>query len=130
MYRIRNFARAALLILPLVATAAAMPADLHLALKQSIPAKDATVATAPQRIELHFTQAPQAAATSIRVHGDAGNDATVGRTTARDGDATIVTASFERPLAPGKYHVMWRAMAQDGHVITGEYGFTYTPAAD
>lgn len=110
--------------------AAAAPADLHLALKSSVPARDATVTTAPPRVELHFTQAPQMSATAIMVHTDAGGTVALGRTAASANDATVVTAAFEKPIAPGKYHVMWRAMAQDGHVIDGSYSFTFQSASD
>ncbi|BDZ63995.1 copper resistance CopC family protein [Agromyces mangrovi Wang et al. 2018] len=49
-----------------------------------------------------------------------------------DGCGTVVGASVELEALlgePGAYEVAWQAVSTDGHPISGEFGFTWAPAA-
>ena len=103
----------------------AAPGDdaMHLRLIRSIPAADSTV-TAPEKIRLWFTEEPQEGATSIRLV-DAAGDLVESEATEADADnATIFHTVLTSPPAPGLYQVVWRTMAADGHVVSGDYNFS------
>lgn len=101
---------------------ATVAADLHFELRSSVPMADSTVAP-PTSVILTFTQKPQDGATQIRVmKGE--NRVPSGDVTQNAEDDKQHSISFERPLSPGAYTVMWRSMAADGHAVGGEFGFT------
>lgn len=108
---------------------AASALDFHLALSKAVPAADATVAVAPATIDLFFTQAPQVRASGLSLTLMGGDEVDVERVTADADDGKILHAKVAGEMAPGMYHVEWRAMAQDGHVVTGNYHFTLRPAS-
>lgn len=97
---------------------------LHLALKESSPQKDETVSESPDKITLWFTQAPQMSGTSVRLVPKGGEPLDLGDAKAMEDDDTVVVLAIGQTLAAGDYDVYWRAMAQDGHVIRGDFGFT------
>ena len=110
--------------LPLVVALPAA-ARMHLALKNSLPAADASTAP-PAEIRLWFTEQPQDGATSIRLMGADEHPRTLGDVAAVEGEAAAYAAPVQDALAPGRYTVAWRSMAADGHVVRGEFAFTVT----
>ena len=95
----------------------------HLALRSSVPAADATVGRTLEEVRLFFTEAPQIAATSIRI-ADGMNELVPSTEAAADGEDPVqVFIRTEAALEPGSYTVYWRAMAQDGHTENGDFGF-------
>jgi len=102
--------------------------DRHLALKESSPTADSTVAVAPKQIRLLFTLAPKAGTTSIRLMtADSTLIATQKPAEAPD-DGTVVLTTLDNPLTPGSYLVVWRTLADDGHAVSGEFKFGFQPA--
>ena len=99
----------------------------HLALQSSLPAADAVVPS-PAVIQLDFTEAPRAGTTSIRLVDAGGNLLATGEVTQSAQDATVFTTSVDRSLTAGAYSVAWRAMANDGHVLTEDFAFTVRTA--
>ncbi len=107
-------------------SAAAADLRRHLALRSSTPAADATAASNVEEVRLFFTEAPQISGTSVRVM-DTAEKLVPTTEAATDGeDPTQVLVHIESPLAPGAYVVAWRALAQDGHAVNGEFSFTVT----
>jgi methionine-rich copper-binding protein CopC len=55
-----------------------------------------------------------------------------GRQQPLDATPTAVGGQFavavREPLAPGEYHVVWRAVGGDTHIVSGEFSFTVTAA--
>lgn len=100
----------------------------HLALRESSPKKDETVSASPEAVTLWFTEAPQMAGTSVRLLPKGGEPLDLEPATARDDDSSVVVLEVSETLANGDYEVMWRAMAQDGHTIRGDFGFTVATA--
>ena len=96
---------------------------LHLRLIRAIPSPDSTVA-APEKIRLWFTEEPQEGATSIRLVDAAGDLVETEDAEADADDATIFHTVLTSPPAPGVYQVVWRTMAADGHVVSGDYHFS------
>ena len=96
----------------------------HLALERSSPQADETVTASPATVTLWFTQAPQMAGTSVRLLPEGGEPFELAAAMATEDDSTVVVLDVSETLADGAYRVMWRAMAQDGHTIRGDFGFT------
>ena len=70
------------------------------------------------------------AGTSVRLLPTGGEPMELEAATAHEDDPTVVILTVSETLADGDYQVMWRAMAQDGHTIRGDFGFavsTSTP---
>jgi copper resistance protein C len=110
----------------LVSTAAAFvllfcgTAQAHTHLEGSTPADQATLASPPAEIELHFSEVTRLTALTIQKEGEK---------EPKSVDSLPKTASAHvkvplAPLAPGKYSVNWRAVGGDNHVMSGKLSFT------
>ena len=100
----------------------------HLSLRASSPEQDEMVRTSPEAVTLWFTQAPQMAGTSVRLLPKGGQPLELAAATARRDDPKIIELKVSETLPDGGYEVMWRAMAQDGHTIRGDFGFSVQTA--
>lgn len=103
-------------------TPAEVPSAFHLALDKSIPEADQT-APSPDRISLWFTQAPQMSGTSIRLVPEGGEPLDLGDAKVSKEDDKLILLDVPTTLADGSYQVYWRAMAQDGHTVRGDFAF-------
>lgn len=98
----------------------------HLALRSSIPAADASVGEAPDEVRLVFTETPRLEGTTIRL-ADRSNELITSTPATADGeDPRQIYIRPQAPLGPGSYTVHWRAIAQDGHAVNGDFGFEIT----
>ncbi|MEJ2539494.1 MAG: copper resistance protein CopC [Gemmatimonadota bacterium] len=115
----------------LVAAIASRPGSavepFHLRLERSAPAEDSVVEP-PTEIRLWFSQSTQENATTIRLIGEDGEPLSTGDLVTTD-DRTVHHVPLSGPLAEGRYTVSWRTMAQDGHVVRGEFEFTVQTGA-
>ena len=106
--------------------APATPASAHTALERSAPAADASVAAAPDVVELVFTEPVSPRLATVVVTGPDG-------ASAADGPVKVSGASVVQPLradaVPGRYRVASRVVATDGPPITGTYDWTGSWAA-
>jgi methionine-rich copper-binding protein CopC len=102
-------------------TLAAWRAPFHLHLLKSLPAANATMASAPESIRLWFSQPPELAVTSVKVTGP--GSTVVPLAPLSGGDSSLVVAPVKGRLAAGAYTVVWRTMAKDGHVARGSFAF-------
>lgn len=101
----------------------------HLRLVRTTPAADTTLAQSPAEIRLFFSEPPQMRGTSVRL-ADAGENLIASSDAAADTeDARQVWIAPEAPLAPGRYTVHWRVIAQDGHTQRGSFIFRVGGAA-
>jgi methionine-rich copper-binding protein CopC len=103
--------------------AAKADALLHFGLSRSVPAADATVATPPE-VRLWFTEVPKEGSVGIRVVNAAGNAVETAAPAPDAADARIHAVAIPSPLPAGRYTVAWRGIGDDGHVVTGDFGFT------
>ena len=101
------------------ASSSALP---HITMEKSDPADGSTV-PAVSEIRLYFTGAPLMRGASVRV-------VTSGRQLMRSTppaadteDPRQVFVHMEPPLPPGTYVVQWRCIADDGHVMRGDFTF-------
>ncbi|HEX5740529.1 MAG TPA: copper resistance CopC family protein [Pilimelia sp.] len=118
--RARTAAPAALAAVALALVPAA-PAAAHNMLVSASPDKDATLKTAPAKIELRFLQPLDPAFTTI-VLTDGGRQKVPTAEPSVTGAKGTVTIG--RPLASGVYSVAYRVVSTDGHPVQGSYQFT------
>jgi methionine-rich copper-binding protein CopC len=108
----------------LLAMGATNAADLlHFGLSRSVPAADATVTT-PAEVRLWFTQVAKEGSVSIRVVNAAGSAIETPPPARDEADGRVYAVALARSLAAGRYTVAWRGIGDDGHVVTGDFGFT------
>jgi hypothetical protein len=115
--------RHALLILALALPSAARA---HAFLEHAVPPVGSTVASAPDRVSLRFTQRLEPAFSRVQVLDAAGKRVDRDDSTVLGYDAALLTTSVG-PLAPGRYVVKWRVLSVDTHVTEGDYTFTVQP---
>ena len=106
----------------LFAVALAFTSLFHTALKSSIPAKNAAVAS-PTSVSLTFTEAVNVNLTTLVITRP---DSSVVQTltVAHGAPAATVGAPVTKPLAAGKYLIKWKTASDDGHVVRGAIPFT------
>ncbi len=99
--------------------ALSMNAHAHSELAASTPADDASLATAPQEIELRFSEA--VTLTMLSIARDEQGKRALGPLPAK------AATTFKVPvtgLTDGHYSVTWRALSGDTHVMSGELTFS------
>ena len=108
----------------LLATASSASAHAHL--KDSQPAANSTVETAPTELTLWFTERLEPAFCDVRVIDAAGNRVDLGKAAHDPVDPNVLHVALGS-LSPGRYKILWRVVATDGHAMTGTFGFTVAP---
>ncbi|HET9604693.1 MAG TPA: copper resistance protein CopC [Gemmatimonadales bacterium] len=98
-------------------------AFMHLHLKASLPAADATVKHAPSQIVLIFSAHPEAALSRVQLMGPDSATVATGQPAA-GADSLSLAIPVTGKLAEGRYTVRWRAAGRDGHPATGDFAFT------
>jgi len=93
----------------------------HVHLRDSSPADGARLAAAPTALTLSFSEPAQLTALSLQQ--DQGSS---WKLSAPAEPQLRVSVSLPA-LAPGSYHLRWRALSRDGHVVPGEIRFSITP---
>ncbi len=117
---------AAALLAPAGLLAFAGPASAHAELKSSSPAEGASLATAPQKVELTFEEPVTLQPDPIAVTGPDGAKWTVSPPAVTD--ATITAAVV--PSGPaGAYTLTYKVISDDGDKVTGAVRFTLTAPA-
>jgi copper transport protein len=111
-----------------LATVAAMawhsaPAVAHGLLAASTPADGESVQEPPAEVVLTFTEAPDIALTTVRVHDGTGSRVDAARVAPVAGQPLSVRVPLPR-LAVGTYTVAWRTTtSSDGHTTAGTVAF-------
>ena len=105
--------------------ASAPSAQAHTELESTSPAADSQIA-APRPIELTFNEAPILEGSSI-ILADANGTQYSAEPLALKGSTLI--GDWPADLPVGYTKVYWRAVSDDGHVVTGDYNFYYSAAA-
>ena len=123
MERRRGLALAMLAVAASLFTGTGARASLpHITMEKSQPADQAVVPSVAE-IRLFFTGAPLMRGASVRV---VTSSRQLMRSTPPAPDAQDPKQVFVRmdpPLPPGAYVVQWRCIADDGHVMRGDFTF-------
>ncbi len=94
----------------------------HTHLVRSTPADRTTVAAAPAKFVLTFAEPVKLTALSLRTDSEPATK--IGPLPATASAEISIPAP---PLAPGRYVLSWRAMGDDGHVMSGQISFNVSP---
>jgi copper transport protein len=111
-----------LLVIPGIAWA-------HAHLTKSTPGANSTLAVAPHRIQLWFSEAPELALTKIALVNADSEPVTLGAVVRADSSGLSVSAAIPGALAAGRYTVLWSTAAADGHPSHGHFAFTVLASA-
>lgn len=95
-------------------------ASAHAVLHSSDPSEGATLSAPPRTLHLMFSE--DCRVTTLRLLDEAGKEQQVRREGGRAA-ASHATATVTTPLRPGAYRLEWRAMGDDGHVMSGAVKF-------
>ena len=116
-------------VLPLLLAALALSpalASAHATLVKSSPARRATLAEAPARVELVFSERLEAAYARLRVEDASGARVDLGDISVARDDGRRLTVSLP-PLPAGVYTIRFRVVSVDGHVVESSLPFTVKP---
>src|SRR5262245_36419021 len=89
----------------------------------SEPKVGGTVAVAPNHVRIWFDGALEPAFSSVHVQDANGQRVDMDDSHVDSADPTLLEVNL-RPLAPGRYHVVWSVVARDGHRTEGDFAFT------
>lgn len=95
----------------------------HAALVKSDPPARSTVARAPARVQLWFTERLEPAFSRLAVRDGAGARVDQGDVMVGPDDGKLLSVGLP-PLGPGPYTVEYRVLSVDGHVVEGRFSFT------
>jgi methionine-rich copper-binding protein CopC len=110
-----------------IAPAAAGTIVRHLTLDASVPAADTAVTAPVAEVRLTFSEAPLLRGTSVRVVDSGRSLMPASPPRSHESDPRQVYVTLDPPLTSGAYTVQWRVIAQDGHVMRGNFGFEVIP---
>lgn len=100
-------------------------ASAHAMLHSSDPADGATLNASPRTLNLAFTE--DCRVTALRLLDESGREHQVRREGGRAASSQV-SATPAGPLRPGAYRLEWRAMGDDGHVMSGAVRFAVNAA--
>lgn len=98
----------------------------HAFLTRAEPPVGGTVAAAPDKIRLWFSEPVEGAFSRIEISDRAGRRLAFGPASLAKDDPKELDLPLPK-LAPGRYRVVWRAVSANTHVTSGAFGFTVGP---
>jgi copper transport protein len=111
-----TLAGAAVLVLPLTASAHALP-------QSAVPSEGSEVLTAPRFVEITFGETPDPRLSSITVVNSSGASVDAGPTAVVPGHPIELEVPL-KAIGAGVYTVTWKTVSEvDGHLATGAYAF-------
>jgi methionine-rich copper-binding protein CopC len=99
-----------------------LPARGHAFPVRSEPRVGWTVTTAPTRVRIWFDGELEPEFSTIVVYNSAKQQVDKGNSRVNGRNASVLEVDLT-PLAPGTYHVYWKALAKDTHVTQGDFTF-------
>jgi hypothetical protein len=113
-------AATAMSMLPLLPPAV-VPATAHAIVLESVPANDAVLAHAPQRVTLRFNSKIEKQLARVTLSEGRGSAQPV--SIASDGREPDRLEIPLPPLSPGRYVIRYKVLSADGHVTEGALRF-------
>ena len=95
----------------------------HITLDASIPEDEQNVAGEVTEVRLFFSDAPLMRGASIRIVNASRQLQRSTPPVADEEDPKQLSVQLPTPLPAGKYVVQWRCIADDGHVMRGDFTF-------
>ena len=101
----------------------------HARLLRSTPAANANLSAPPTSLSLWFSERPEIKFTSLQLLDSAGAPLALGDVARIEGDANALTAKIPSVLLAGRYTVVWKTAAEDGHASNGKFSFVVAASA-
>jgi hypothetical protein len=98
----------------------------HAHLEAAQPPVNGTVKTAPNQLDLKFSEELNLKFTGVKVTGPDKKEVKTDGDMLMDGDKTFMV-DLPAGLGAGTYKVEWHALSQDGHKTHGDYKFIVKP---
>lgn len=98
----------------------------HITMDDSTPADGEKVAEPVAEVRLFFSGAPLLRGASVRIVSSARSLMRSSPPAADSKDNKQLFVTIDPPLPPGAYVVQWRCIADDGHVMRGDFTFEVT----
>jgi len=95
----------------------------HITLEASLPEDDQTVNDEVSEVRLFFSDAPLMRGASIRVVNSSRRLVRSSPPAADETDPRQLSVQIDPELPAGRYVVQWRCIADDGHVMRGDFTF-------
>ncbi len=95
----------------------------HITMDRSVPADGEKLAQPVTEIRLFFSGAPLMRGASVRIANSARSLMRSSPPAPDASDSKQLFVTIEPPLPPGVYVVQWRCIADDGHVMRGDFTF-------
>jgi hypothetical protein len=111
----------------LALAAAASIAEAHPRPRTTSPSAGAVLRASPGEIRMGFSEGVVAAFSKLELKDAAGKSVPLGPTAVDPKNKTQLFAPVKVPLKPGAYTVSWRAVGDDTHHVSGQYGFQVKP---
>jgi methionine-rich copper-binding protein CopC len=108
-----------------LAALGAVPASAHAHLVRAVPGDGATVTTAPARVRLVFDENVRTPAALV-VTGPSGTRVEHGPVQVLDNTASVRVDV----MAAGRYTVAFRVVSADGHPVSAQTSFRFTPGGN
>ncbi|HZZ34821.1 MAG TPA: copper homeostasis periplasmic binding protein CopC [Caulobacteraceae bacterium] len=99
-------------------------ASAHPRLVSASPAPGGQVAGSPRQIRIKFNEAVFPKFSGVTIKSQAGAAVKTGKAGVDPRDRTQLVVPVTTRLAPGRYRLIWRAVASDTHRVQGQYDFT------
>jgi methionine-rich copper-binding protein CopC len=101
----------------------ARAAEFHITMDKSVPGDGEKVSGNVSEIRLFFSGAPLMRGASIRIVTSSRSLMRSTPPAADPDDPKQLFVQVDPPLPPGAYVVQWRCIADDGHVMRGDFRF-------
>lgn len=101
----------------------AVSASAHTDVVSTSPADGAVIDVTPADVSITFSEPPIKEGAAILLADVSGTELPLGEV---QFEGASVKAAAPTDLPAGDYIVTWRVSAEDGHVLTGEFSFTFT----
>src|SRR5437762_4685506 len=98
-------------------------ASAHAHWKRGEPAAGSKLRSSPKLIRFWFSEAPELSLTSISLKNSNGKEFPLGPPESDRGDPLAISIRVSQPLSAGRYAVVWRTAASDGHPSHGIFSF-------
>jgi len=101
------------------------PINAHTELISSNPKPNSTIQVAPATISFNFSETPLLIGTHVYVQQPVGKNIS---TVAPKLLGSTLSIPWPQSAKPGKIFVIWRTVADDGHISKGKFQFNYIKA--
>lgn len=98
-------------------------ADAHATLTSSSPQANVPAAGSPTEIRLSFSERVIAKFSGVEIKDESGKAVATGIAAVDPKDRKQLVVPLTTPLAAGSYTVIWHAVSEDTHRVTGQYSF-------